>query len=377
MDRELLALDLIGRIYDAAVDPLSWQEVAEGFSEALDDSAVCIALKLPDVPRGDRRFAARIGADFAADCSDAFVDETLRAPASRHVFARGFAFASPSPARPIETSNFHERWRSPRGLAAEWPIGHMFAIENGRPIALIVAYRKEGNGAFAASDFAFANRLTPHLARAFAMYRSHASVTRQHLSLAEVVDRLPAGVILLNEEGRVVFTSRSAIRILARNDGLAIADEALRATESAADQALQRCIAEVLTPPPDASSGVGGIVPAPRTPGDGAYPVSVSRLLPGRTIRDAVASVIVSDPDTGTEPAVELLRSLYNLTPAEAGLVGHLARGRSLEEAARARGVSINTARSHLKQVFFKTETHRQGELVQLVLRCFVPVAAE
>jgi DNA-binding CsgD family transcriptional regulator len=74
---------------------------------------------------------------------------------------------------------------------------------------------------------------------------------------------------------------------------------------------------------------------------------------------------------------VELLRGLHGLTPAEAELVGQLARGRSLEEAARARGVSINTVRSQLKQVFSKTGTSRQGELVQLVFRCLLPMAEE
>jgi len=77
------------------------------------------------------------------------------------------------------------------------------------------------------------------------------------------------------------------------------------------------------------------------------------------------------------EPAVELVRSLHDLTQAESELVGQLARGHSLEEASRARGVSINTMRSHLKSVFRKTATNRQAELVQLVLRSFVPMAGE
>jgi DNA-binding CsgD family transcriptional regulator len=45
-----------------------------------------------------------------------------------------------------------------------------------------------------------------------------------------------------------------------------------------------------------------------------------------------------------------------------------LSEGRSLEQVAAARGVTMNTVRSQLKQVFSKTDTKRQGELVRLVL---------
>ena len=59
---------------------------------------------------------------------------------------------------------------------------------------------------------------------------------------------------------------------------------------------------------------------------------------------------------------------IYKLTPAEGELVQLLAQGRSLEEAAAFRSVTLNTARSQLKQIFAKTGTRRQSELLQVVL---------
>jgi len=377
MDRDLRALELIGWIYDAAAEPALWQRFVGGLSDALDRSAIALSFDLPTLPRADRRFAAGIGVGSGDDCVNAFLREIPPAPGARAPFARGFAIAHLPADRPIESSAFCESWRKPRKLAPVWPMGHLIATENERPIASIVAYRKQGGAPFGDGDLAFANRLVPHLARAFETYRALAGVTRQRRALAEVMNRLLVGVILLNDEGRVTRCNRSAIRFLGRDDGLFLSDGALHLRDTGSERSLQRCIAEVTAPLPRGGDAGGGTLAAPRSSGDGTYAVSVARLLPGRTGHDAVASVLVSDPEIGAEPAVELLRGLHNLTPAEADLVRHLASGRSLEESARARGVSINTARSQLKQVFSKTGTSRQGELVQLVLRCVLPMAEE
>jgi DNA-binding CsgD family transcriptional regulator len=65
------------------------------------------------------------------------------------------------------------------------------------------------------------------------------------------------------------------------------------------------------------------------------------------------------------EPA--LLARAFGLTLAEARLAALLATGIALEAAAQRLGVSRETARTQLKAVFAKTETHRQSELVALL----------
>lgn len=60
--------------------------------------------------------------------------------------------------------------------------------------------------------------------------------------------------------------------------------------------------------------------------------------------------------------------AMHGLTRAEARLASLLAEGISLEEAAEALLVSIQTVRSQLKLVFAKTGVTRQAELVALIL---------
>jgi DNA-binding CsgD family transcriptional regulator len=72
----------------------------------------------------------------------------------------------------------------------------------------------------------------------------------------------------------------------------------------------------------------------------------------------------------GCGPDVErILRSGFGLTQAEARVALAITRGESLNEIARARGVTVATARTQLKSVFSKTQTHRQAELAAFVGR--------
>jgi DNA-binding CsgD family transcriptional regulator len=59
-----------------------------------------------------------------------------------------------------------------------------------------------------------------------------------------------------------------------------------------------------------------------------------------------------------------VLSQLYGLTRGEAALASYLLRGKSIEEASEELFISPHTARTHLKRIFMKTDTHRQTELV-------------
>jgi DNA-binding CsgD family transcriptional regulator len=67
-------------------------------------------------------------------------------------------------------------------------------------------------------------------------------------------------------------------------------------------------------------------------------------------------------------PEVTRLRAEFGLTKAEARLALRLAEGASLTSAAEAFDVKLTTIRSQLQQVFAKTGTSRQAELVALLL---------
>ena len=108
-----------------------------------------------------------------------------------------------------------------------------------------------------------------------------------------------------------------------------------------------------------------------RPSGRREYAVAITPLLDatGASVGSDVRLVLfVVDPEAGRTASSEVLEGMYDLTHSEAELVRALASGVSLEQAAQARGVSMNTARSHLKRAFAKTGTARQAELLRLVV---------
>lgn len=77
--------------------------------------------------------------------------------------------------------------------------------------------------------------------------------------------------------------------------------------------------------------------------------------------------------DHQTAPSVDVptpddLRIAWGLTPAEARLATLMLKPMSLQETARHLGISLETARTHLKALFAKTQTNRQAELVLRLL---------
>jgi DNA-binding CsgD family transcriptional regulator len=68
------------------------------------------------------------------------------------------------------------------------------------------------------------------------------------------------------------------------------------------------------------------------------------------------------------ELTAQVLQTRFGFTRAEARVVCKLAEGLSIKGIAEALDVSFETARTHAKRAMQKTDTHRQAELVSLVL---------
>ena len=98
----------------------------------------------------------------------------------------------------------------------------------------------------------------------------------------------------------------------------------------------------------------------------------VAHIIPiRRSARDIFircAGVLVLTPVAAPQaPPLELVQSLFDLTPAEARVARHLAAGDTLGEIAATGHVSRNTIRTQVRRVLEKTGCSRQAEVIALL----------
>jgi DNA-binding CsgD family transcriptional regulator len=130
---------------------------------------------------------------------------------------------------------------------------------------------------------------------------------------------------------------------------------------TARDPAIERRLTAALALAPDAPPET--CVALLRLHREGKRPLELCVV----SIGDGFVTVLISDPVQRVAPDSNLLTSLYRFTPAEARIVRAMLGGSTPAATASDLGISVNTVRRHLKQIFAKTRVRRQADLLRLV----------
>ncbi|QXM25576.1 hypothetical protein KO353_05015 [Elioraea tepida] len=228
---------------------------------------------------------------------------------------------------------------------------------------------RNGLGGFAPRALDLLSALGPHLVgmlRARALLDASPPGRRPQAFGIDEIEVLPQPLAIISGTPPLLVANAALRRLARRRDGLTFGHARLAASDPRADSALARAI-EAL------AHGVGPGVPPVRSvavPRRGhALPYVVQVMaLRGAPPRAHAVLLAVTDPAAG-KPDPRLLRDVLGLTQAEAALAAELAAGATLAAAARARGISLETARTQLKSVLGKTGCARQQDLARLLAR--------
>lgn len=235
--------------------------------------------------------------------------------------------------------------------------------------AMIALIRGDDRAEFDDGDVIHLERLMSHITRALQLRRAFFRIDSKNAGLQATLDRLQAGLILLAADGEALFVNAAMQGLARQNDGLTLGRNG-RPFIANADA--RRRFDQLLTAV--SAGGAGGIVAAPRT-GGRDYVVLIApspassaqsnfeRNGPGGAI------VVVHDPDSGATNTSEILEQGFGLSKSAARLVAALAADHDLKTFAESEGVTIHTARFHLRSALSRTGAKTQAEVVRIAVR--------
>ena len=236
--------------------------------------------------------------------------------------------------------------------------------------------RTKRQGEFSDVEIGGLQSLVPHLRRGLMLGRE---LCRYRGDFEATMAQLTMPCLLLNQLRRVVAINASARHLIATHPGLTVRNDALLVKAGSIAQRVDSLIQDCLQTLSSGQGQGGGYVTLPR---EDRLPLIMS-VIPFRggigaeqLQGGATVAVLFYDPERRQPVDVKLFMDVYGLTQTEAQVAALLAAGRNTREIAHARQVSGNAIKYHLKSIYAKTGTHRQGELVSLLLALVAQVPA-
>jgi len=355
---DMLNKDLIDRIYECSLLPESWPGLLDELGRIADARGGTLCLT--DSPNN------LVWAASETLCCGMrrLAKGNLLGRSSRH--ARLHAARHPGFLTEHDIYGEDELAHDPFYSDMLWPAGLGWAAATAVPLptggqVIIAVERERKRGPVEPGIIAQLDELRPHLARsAFLgaqLQLERARVASQTLALVG----LPA---LVFDQNGIVLAANALVETLAGHiawrgqDRIAFRDQT-------SEQMFQKAIATIDLPDALASRSFP-------VRGPDAQAAMVAHVIPiagqARDLFVRCAGVLVITPVTLPKaPPIELIQSLFDLTPAEARVASSLVAGDTVEEIASAAGLSNNTIRSQVRGVLEKTGCRRQTEVVALL----------
>ena len=355
---------LVGSIYDASIDPLAWPEALHNAEEAFRGRVASLLTRDVETMRGH---------------SISTYDAEAQREYWQHWRAHSPLAPPSTPRPPVETDRdllpgrgllrtaFHNEFQRPRDVHT---VMMVWLPRQGTVQPTFSVARHPSAGEFDRADIEAALLLRPHLVRALALGQRLGPAAIPAAGAVEALDLLRHGVLILDDEGRVLHVNRAAERLLAEREGLFHCQGRLRAATPSSSRRLDQTLARAagLTGLP-AAAGAMALPRAEHGPPLALLAVPIRRELAWLGANRPAVCLCVTDPAADPGIPAGQLAAIFGLTVAEAQIARALLDGGDVGEIAERLRLSAHTVRTHLARIRQKTTTHRQSELVRQMLR--------
>jgi DNA-binding CsgD family transcriptional regulator len=367
--------ELVARIYQGPLEPVPWASALELIRQRLGSNFVTLILRSP---ASDRRGLMVHASEFGPAVPDEAsynnyyysLDPFIGLPADRVVTVDEVFGATAWLA-----SELYRQFLQPSGV--RYIVGADLRTETGVE-ARFRACRSDASTDFSARDKALCTMLLPHFRRAVELHSRLDVVESERTLYASAIDRMLVGIVTLDETGAIMRSNCVADEILAESDGVRIAHGTIEATDAAENRQLQRMLRQSLAGHFGTAAHLVEALSVTRSRDKPKLGVLVRTVPLAEWSEDnkrrPASVVFLRDPDRGSQASHDVMRKLFDMTPAETSLALLLTNGLTLEECAEELGISKNTARAHLRTIFSKTGATRQATLVRILLGSVVPL---
>lgn len=201
--------------------------------------------------------------------------------------------------------------------------------------------------------------------------RSSADINSLWSAILNAFDLLGIGLAICDTAAKLLAGNPTADRTLEQGDALQLSESGELHTVARNAPVLAEAIKRLQqVGAKDRPRSQGKAVLIPRKSGGRPMTVLLRRVDTGLS-QGASTQVVVMmlDATLAVDATSSDLQQLFGFTPGETRLANLLMAGKSMADSCDELGICLSTGCSHLRKMFKKTKTHRQGELVALLLR--------
>lgn len=354
--------------FDIGTDLAGWTPVLAALAEPLGSVGCDLHLIRDNSPLAS--FMGGTPPEVLNEYTERFINNEPRSMFLRQArvgtVATDLEFVSPDV---MATSDYYADFLRRAGM------GHCIAglpLRSRRNTAYFGIHMDPAAGPPSARQMALATHLMPQLNRALTSQFHLIDAQLKNALYSEAFDNLDIGLAILGERKNVLVENRLAASIFRAGTTLSVRGGKLIAVVSRDTGVLDALIATAMSRQ-GRSAGAAIVV------GNAEHGISVSVTPASRAFRAQTgAAVFVFLVPLTRKRNIDrsgALMDLFGLTLAEARIASLLAQGHSTRELAAELGITYETARTTIKQIFAKTGVRRQAQLVALVHSALPPLA--
>lgn len=359
---------VIGDIYDAAIEPALWNRALGSVCAFVGGSSGVLYWHDAATERSEALHIFNDDRRYTQLYFEKYLPMNPMFPAA--TFMDEGAVVTTGDLMPLPDfvkTRFYKEWVEPQGILDAIAVN----LEKGTTRSSLINVRMDATEGAASDD---ARRrmalLVPHLQRAVAIGRLFGQSNAVEETLTETLDHVEAAVLLVGADGLIAFANAPAKRML--GEGGLIREEAnsLCAVVPETNRILRDVFAAAEKG--DALVGVRGVaVPLSRSSEDRWFahvlPLTSGNRRQAGLAYAAVAAVFIRRSVPDAPPPLEVLARHYRLTASEIRVLDAVLKVSGVKAMAEMLGVSPGTVKTHLHNLFRKTGTKRQSELVKLI----------